>query len=279
MIAKQMSTTEVKTMRLRTLPRMIPAILFPVTLLLPHTMRAQSAPHVKGVCVEYCGSGSSTSSSSSSSSSRPTSWGETTEGRLYLWMKHKRQDAQQRRARELNQAGVSAYSQGRYADAAKLFRSALKHNPNDATIQGNLAGAQLMSADRDGQIARDLSGERSSEQARRVFDDRRATPAGVLTAFAVDGRSPSPSVEIPQNLRHLPEFKALKKDLDNSTKSVEKLKRELQHEEAVTNASKPDRQMQIAQTKTKLAQAEQAVTYKVYHLEVRIKEASNSSSQ
>jgi len=234
------------------------AMLSLTVLAFPQFCRAQSAPPVgEGVCVEYCGS---SSSSSSSSSSGPTSWGETYEGRLYRWMKQKHQESQHRKAHELNQAGVDAYRQGRYADAAKLFQKALGHNPHDSTIQGNFQNATQALREAQAAAYHGASAARSSNiynasgTARNVFDTR-ASAAPVSPVYAGGSRQ-SPSW--PDWINKDQKMAEFRKERDKWLQKENKLQAQLAqiHEkESQAKGNKSNLQVQEAQVKDKLSNA------------------------
>jgi hypothetical protein len=259
MISKQMRLTEPNTtMGVRALSQAALTILFPGILMLPHSTRAQSAPSVgEGVCVEYCGSSSSTSSSSSS---RPTSWAETPEGRLFQWMKQNRQESQHRKAHELNEKGVGEYNQGRYADAAKLFEKALAHEPNDATIRRNMQNATQ--AFREAQAAAfhaanaasASSREDANVKARNVFDTR----ASAAPASPVDARGSKQLPTWPAWINKDHKMVEFRKEREKWLQKEGKLEAQLaqiREQDSTGQGNKSKLQVQEAQVKDKLSNA------------------------
>jgi hypothetical protein len=268
-------------------------ILFSTILISPQQTRAQEAPAVgEGICVPApgypCPSGSVSSSSSSSGSGRPTSWGETAEGRLLRWMKDKRRESQHRKANELNDAGLSAYRQGRYADAVKLFQQALKHQPNNATMQGNVQNA-MQEALREARAAayhgantsKSPSREDASVKARNIFDNR----ASAAPASAVDARRPTLLPSWPDWIVKDHRMVELGKERDRWSRKENKLGAklaEIREKESQSQNNKPNLQVQESHLKSELldtSDRKRDVENKMENYAVQLSQNMSSANQ
>jgi len=175
-------------------------------------------------------------------------------------MKQKRQDSHHRKARELNEAGVSAYRQGRYADAARLFEKALTHEPHDATIQRNVQNATQ--AFREAQAAayhaasaaRASSREDANVKARNVFDTR----ASAAPASPVDARGSRQLPTWPDWVNKDHKMVGFRKERDKWLQKESKLETQLaqiREKESKGQGNKSKLQVQEAQVKDKLSNA------------------------